>query len=199
MATVIGHALAAMAAEGAVGGEARRPRALLAGAVLAMLPDLDVPAAIALKHFGLMLPHRGFTHSLLFGIFLALLLWLAFFRARSPRALAGLGLASLCHPLLDFLMACGPPVPLFRPFSSQGFLSPVQLIPTAYFARSIPGLLHVLALPETWKGIALETLIFLPLLLAGREQPTKAILFRISCAGLSLAGLFLTCLLYRHG
>ena len=58
----------------------------------------------------------------------------------------------------------GPEVHFFWPLSSSGYLSPVQIVPTAYYGLSGTALLDVLLSPATYSGIALELLIFVPLL-----------------------------------
>lgn len=73
-------------------------------------------------------------------------------------------IASL-HPVLDFLMGFGPPVPFLWPFVKRGWLSPVILIPIAPY---LPYGFHVLAEAITWKSLLLEILIFVPLWLSVR-------------------------------
>jgi inner membrane protein len=89
-----------------------RRKALLAGAILGTLPDLDVliDYGDAVRNFTF---HRGFSHSLFVLPGVALVLWLAL-RAwwapvrESPRRwLAAILLALLTHPLLDAHTAYG--------------------------------------------------------------------------------------------
>jgi inner membrane protein len=180
MASLVGHLLGAGAAWAAARRVAPRhvPRSAwwyTATAGLAIAPDLDVVIPVL---FGQHVHHRGATHSILFaataGLVTALIGW-SVLKASGfgPRPLSGLrtvGLGSfgalwaalfacaLTHPLLDYLMACGPPVPFLWPWSERGWLSPLQLIPTAYYATSAGGLLDLVFLPQTWHGIGLEAL-----------------------------------------
>jgi len=89
-----------------------RRKALLAGALLGTLPDLDVliDYGDAVANFT---RHRGFSHSLLVLPSFAILLWLALRRwwgpvREAPRAwLAAVLLALVTHPLLDAHTAYG--------------------------------------------------------------------------------------------
>jgi inner membrane protein len=89
-----------------------RRRALLAGALLGTLPDLDVliDYGDAVSNFT---RHRGFSHSLIVLPAVALALWLALRRLWRPvreeprRWLAAIMLALVTHPLLDAHTAYG--------------------------------------------------------------------------------------------
>jgi inner membrane protein len=105
---------------GAIAPPGQRRKALLAGAALGTLPDLDVliDYGDAVANFTY---HRGFSHSLFVLPPFALLLWLALrhwwapVREAPSRWLAIIGLALITHPLLDAHTAYGtqlepPPV-----------------------------------------------------------------------------------------
>jgi hypothetical protein len=51
-----------------------------------------------------------------------------------------------------------------RPISSQGWLSPIPLQPTSYYAHSFSGFAALLWHPPTLKAIAFELAAFLPLI-----------------------------------
>jgi inner membrane protein len=97
---------------GAIAPAGQRRKALLAGAALGTLPDLDVliDYGDAVENFTY---HRGFSHSLFVLPPFALLLWLALRRWWAPvrdaplRWLAIIGLALVTHPLLDAHTAYG--------------------------------------------------------------------------------------------
>jgi inner membrane protein len=97
---------------GAVAPAGHRRKALLAGAVLGTLPDLDVLIDYggAVENFTY---HRGFSHSVLVLIPLSALLWLALKSAWAPareapaRWFAAIALALVTHPLLDAHTAYG--------------------------------------------------------------------------------------------
>ncbi len=204
MSSLVGHGLAALAGYQLL----KRPCRLPGGAggvalalTLGILPDLDVAAGIVL---GGQVAHRGLSHSLVFAAGEALLLALACGLRRPaylPRMWLGLFLVADLHLLLDYLMACGPPVPLLWPWIKKGFLSPVQMVPTAYYSRSWQGLLALLHHGPTIRGMLLEVLIFLPLIPAAclvprlRSRPLWWLPLTILLAA-SLAGLWQTRLIY---
>lgn len=103
--------------------------------------------------------------------------------------------AAYCsHLILDYLMGRGPEVHFFWPLSDRGYLSPVQIVPTAYYGLSGTALVDVLLSPATYFGIALELLIFVPLLYLPtaktREQRTDLIM-------LTVGGIVATVALYK--
>lgn len=192
MSTIAGHALAAVCVYEAV----RRPCGLAAGwparmgaAALGVAPDLDVLLAMVWPG---MIGHRGFTHSLLFALMLAALATPLLAGKAGGRRLAGwLGLVLVCavHPVLDYLMACGPAVPFFWPISKAAYLSPVQWAPTAYYSSSWQGLLGLFTHGPTLKAFALELVIFLPPTLLAARGPKRwgwlrsALLLLVSAGG----------------
>lgn len=97
---------------GACAPRGHRRKALLAGAMLGTLPDLDVfiDYGGAVENFTY---HRGFSHSLFVLAPVSLLLWWALKHLWAPvreapvRWLAAIGLALLTHPLLDAHTAYG--------------------------------------------------------------------------------------------
>ena len=97
---------------GAIAPAGQRRKALLVGAALGTLPDLDVVIDYgdAVANFTY---HRGFSHSLFVLPPFAVLLWLALRRWWTPvrnapwRWLAIIGLALVTHPLLDAHTAYG--------------------------------------------------------------------------------------------
>lgn len=204
MSSILGHGLASLAAYQLLKRPCRLPRG--AGGValalgLGILPDLDVAAGILL---GGQVAHRGLSHSLVFAAGAALLAALACNLRRPanlPRAWIGLLLVAAVHPFLDYLMACGPPVPLFWPWIKTGYLCPVQVVPTAYYSRSWQGLVALLHHTPTLRGMLLETMIFLPLIPAAgllqrlRSRPLLWVPLAALLA-VSLAGLWLTRRIY---
>jgi inner membrane protein len=97
---------------GAVAPAGHRRKALLLGAALGTLPDLDVliDYGDAVQNFTM---HRGFSHSLFVLVPFTLIFWLVLGKFWSPvrqapvRWLAGIGLALVTHPLLDAHTAYG--------------------------------------------------------------------------------------------
>ena len=96
----------------------RRAVPLLVGALLANAADLDFLMVFAL---GSRAWHRGFTHSLVFALAVALTLALSLGRRRLREA-ASYGLAFASHGVLDFLTAKeGGGVELLWPFVGERF------------------------------------------------------------------------------
>jgi inner membrane protein len=131
---VLGGSFAALAAP-----PARRRLALIAGAVIATLPDLDVflPHADPVAAFT---EHRGFTHSILVLPGVVVLLWAlgqwlyAPMRAERGRWLLAIALALLTHPVVDCFTVYGTQFfwPLDRPpvmLSSIFIIDPLFTLP----------------------------------------------------------------------
>lgn len=127
--------------------------ALLIGALLSTAPDLDFLLVIALRSKSW---HRGFTHSIVFALFVCLFLALVPGKRRFWETLA-FGLAFGSHGILDCLTSKeGTGVELLWPFSSERLMlgwwglseNPLRLPPS--------GLL---------KAVGLEIVLFTPLLI----------------------------------
>lgn len=133
-----------------------RGKAMLLGAALGTLPDLDVFIDFggAVENFTY---HRGFSHSLFVLAPLSALIWLALRRWWAPvrdkplRWLAAVSLALLTHPLLDAHTAYGTQLfwPLDRPPTSWATLfiiDPLYTLPlllgvvVAAFRRQVGGM-----------------------------------------------------------
>lgn len=147
----VGGAIAA-----ALAPASQRRAALLAGAALNSLPDIDVlPLMLSDDPVTRMVCHRGMTHSLLVLPFVAWMLW-AWFRARGGRVSAAprrwlwiFQCTLLVHPLLDAFTVYGTqllwplPVPPAM-WSSLFIIDPVfslcLIVPcmVAWFARERP-------------------------------------------------------------
>ena len=119
--------------------------AIVWGAALGMLPDVDTALSLA-GPLGEFLWHRSFTHSLWFGPVIGPLLGLLVWRWRregdeTRGAWMGLGvIAILTHPLLDWFTSYG--TQLLFPFSRHRFaLDAVAIVDPAYSAVLALGLL----------------------------------------------------------
>ena len=120
-------------------------RALGWGALIGMLPDLDVIAAPLHGGFGEMIYHRGTTHALWFGPVAGPLLGYGLWRWRDgarERLGAWIGLCVcvlVTHPLLDVFTPYG--TQLFAPFSRARFAwNGVGIIDPIYSALLASGL-----------------------------------------------------------
>jgi len=133
------QALLGAGVQGAVLGSHQGRRALVYGALLGTLPDLDVVMSYA-DPVSSMTNHRGFSHSLLFLTGLAVLLT-ALIRWRWPHArysplrlFMALWLALITHPLLDAFTSYGtqlwwPWEPIPATWSSIFIIDPVFTVP----------------------------------------------------------------------
>ncbi len=102
----------------------------MAGAVCAMIPDLDVIGFRFGVHYGDFWGHRGFTHSLLFAFVLTTIVAIAaVFRkdvagvSRWPLSLY-LFIASASHGVLDPMTDGGLGVAFFSPFDNHRYFFP---------------------------------------------------------------------------
>jgi inner membrane protein len=154
---------------GACAPRGQRRKALLAGAALGTLPDLDVFIDFggAVENFTF---HRGFSHSLFVLAPFSLLLWLALKRWWAPARtaplpwLAAISLVLLTHPLLDAHTAYGTQLfwPLSVPPTSWATLF---IIDPLYTLPLLVGVVLATALPARQLsdfglrvGLALSTL-----------------------------------------
>lgn len=115
------------------------PRYLLAaGVVASVIPDLDVVAfrfgVLYASAFG----HRGFSHSILFAIAVALLG--AFvsraFRVSAIATFAFLFIATVSHGILDSFTNGGLGIAFFWPWSADRFFAPFQVIEVSPLSAS---------------------------------------------------------------
>ncbi|MBP9150702.1 MAG: metal-dependent hydrolase [Flavobacteriales bacterium] len=96
-------------------------KAAIAGALVATIPDLDVFLRVFYSSYDMLRIHRGISHSLIFGVFGALVLSLILQRTKLFSQISILRLwwfNALClvtHSLLDFCTSYG--TQLFLPFS----------------------------------------------------------------------------------
>ncbi len=119
-------------------------KALACGAIIGMLPDLDVLVRFSSDVCAEMLHHRGVTHSLFFAPLVAPIMgWLCnnFYKQQQLPSWIGLWFWSLItHPLLDVFTVYG--TQLLAPFSDHRFsFCAVPIIDPAY---SVPLLLSVI-------------------------------------------------------
>jgi inner membrane protein len=148
---------------GAIGGKTLGRSSLLIGAVLGTLPDLDVVLdyGSAIANFS---QHRGFSHSLLILLPLALVLAWILNRWRPAlgfgRWLLLTGLVLLTHPLLDSFTTYGTQI--FWPFAGPVAISSIFIIDPLYTLPLLAGIVvFLLRGPATRAltvGLALSTL-----------------------------------------
>ncbi|GLQ95106.1 metal-dependent hydrolase [Dyella acidisoli] len=126
MPTIFTHAAVPVLLGAAAGKQRISRRLLCAGAIAAMLPDIDT---LGFK-FGIAYAdafgHRGALHSLLFALCTATLAVLLHRRLRTTaaRAFAFVGLAAVSHPLLDMLTNGGLGIAIAWPLTAQRYFFP---------------------------------------------------------------------------
>lgn len=143
---------------GAVAGKALGRSALLTGALLGTLPDLDVVIdyGTAVANFT---QHRGFSHSLLILAPLSLLIAWGLWRWKPVisyrRWLALVALILITHPLLDAFTTYG--TQLFWPFGAPVAITSIFIIDPLYTLPLLAGCLAFLVRPpaRTALGLAL--------------------------------------------
>ena len=137
MASVLGHAVAAIALGTSWPKSIRSGKFWFLGIVCAVLPDADVLAFaldIPYEHFW---GHRGFSHSLLFALLVGALFTLLFYRNHFL-SLRGIGyivfffLCTASHSMLDAMTTGGLGVAFFSPWDDTRYFfpwTPIQVSP----------------------------------------------------------------------
>lgn len=130
MPTILTHAAIPLAIGIGLGGKRTSRRLLLAGALAAMLPDLDVVAFRLGIPYADAFGHRGASHSLVAALAVGLLAALAAPTLRTTRLRAFLFIAAsmFSHGLLDALTNGGHGVALWWPFSLERIFLPWRVI-----------------------------------------------------------------------
>ena len=101
------------------------------GATVSAVPDLDVIGFHFGIHYGDLMGHRGFTHSIFFAALLAGLVTIAFAgqgQISSWRLFSYLFLATASHGVLDAMTNGGLGVAFFSPFSNTRYFFPFHPI-----------------------------------------------------------------------
>ena len=129
MPTVFSHVAVPLALGVGLGRETVPPRLLVAGMLAAALPDLDVLTFSWGVPYAAPLGHRGFSHSLLFAVAVALVGAAASRALRAPpaRAFAFLLVACASHGALDAFTTGGLGVTFLWPWSDRRFFAPAPL------------------------------------------------------------------------
>jgi inner membrane protein len=177
-----------------------RRQALLLGAALGTLPDMDVLIDFgdAVQNYTY---HRGFSHSVFVLVPFAILLWTALLqwwapvRAAPGRWLAAILLVLLTHPLLDAHTAYG--TQLWWPLSAPPAMwSTLFIIDPLYTIPLLLGSLFALIKPAArWTGLSLVVGLVLSTAYLGWSWVGKAVVERnaeptLAELGLSDAPLF---------
>ncbi|TNE73425.1 MAG: metal-dependent hydrolase [Gammaproteobacteria bacterium] len=180
---------------GAVAGKTLGRSALLVGAALGTLPDLDVVIdyGSAVANFTY---HRGFSHSLFVLAPVALLLAYLLRRWKPQlsfrRWLALTGLVLITHPLLDAFTTYG--TQLFWPFGSPVAISSIFIIDPLYTVPLLVGCLAFFITPPARSalaaGLALSTL-YLGWTVVAQQIITERVQPVLANAGMASANLLI--------
>jgi inner membrane protein len=130
MPTIITHTAVPIALGLGLGKDVVSRRLMTAGAVAAMLPDIDVIAFYFGFPYGSAFTHRGFTHSLSFAALCALLGACACrpLNTRFACAFWFLFVSMASHGVLDTFTDGGSGIAFLWPFSNARFFAPAQFI-----------------------------------------------------------------------
>ncbi len=130
MATIFSHPAVPLAVGIALGRGVIPSRLLGFGLLCSILPDVDVLAFKLGIPYGAMLGHRGFSHSILFAILVAVAFRIGSKVGREHpwTTLLFLSFATISHGLLDALTNGGLGIGFFAPFSGRRYFFPADWI-----------------------------------------------------------------------
>lgn len=138
MPTILTHPAIPLALALGLGRHVVSKRLLVAGIVVAIVPDLDVVGFRLGIPYAAELGHRGFSHSLLFAFSVAMIaaLFYRWLDSTFHRTLWFLFAAMASHSLLDAFTNGGLGVALLWPWNDHRFFAPVRFIEVSPFAPS---------------------------------------------------------------
>ena len=130
MATIFSHPAVPLAAAVALGGGVIPRRLLEIGMICSILPDLDVLAFNFGIPYEAVMGHRGFTHSVLFAVLVALVFRYgsSMGRERPWTTLLFLFGATISHGVLDAMTNGGLGVGFMTPFTTRRYFLPARWI-----------------------------------------------------------------------
>ena len=130
MATIFSHPAVPLAAAVALGSGVIPRRLMEFGLLCSILPDLDVLAFNFGIPYGAVMGHRGFTHSVLFAVLVALAFRYgsSMGRERPWTTLLFLFGAAISHGVLDAMTNGGLGVGFMTPFTTQRYFLPARWI-----------------------------------------------------------------------
>jgi inner membrane protein len=133
MPTVLTHPAIPLAIGLGLGRGAVPTPLLIAGVAVSVMPDLDVLAFRYGISYASNFGHRGFSHSLLFALILALLGACAsrYLQTSFGRVFWFLFLAAASHGFLDAFTNGGLGIAFLWPFTAERYFAPVQVIQVA--------------------------------------------------------------------
>jgi len=123
MASAFGHAFAAYALSKGFPSKIQAKKLGILGIALAVLPDADVISFSLGIAYGDFWGHRGFSHSLVFSLFIGIVTTVIFYRkhfwsAQGALLICYFFLATASHAILDAMTSGGLGVAIFSPFEN---------------------------------------------------------------------------------
>lgn len=133
MPTIITHGFVGLIG-GKIFSDSEKPKFWILSALIPIIPDFDVIAFRFGIPYESPFGHRGFSHSIIFALILAVILMFAAFREIPFRSkkwfqyLAFFFLIALSHPFLDAFTNGGLGVGLFIPLDASRYFAPFRPI-----------------------------------------------------------------------
>ncbi len=181
MASIFGHALTAIALGSSFSKVIQNKKFWILGILCAMLPDTDVIGfSFGIKYESFW-GHRGFSHSILFAVFIGLITTLLFYKAyfftkKGVLYILFFTLCTVSHAILDALTNGGLGVALFSPFDNTRYFfswRPIQVSPIGASKFFSKWGLRVIYSELIWIGI--PAILYIALnLFNRRKQSTNA-------------------------
>ncbi len=134
MASAFAHGIAAATMGSVFKTKRLPPRFWVLGIICSILPDADVLTFAFGVSYGDVWGHRGFSHSLVFALLLALLVTFSYFKDAAPlsgawfRLVSYFALCTASHGLLDGMTNGGLGIAFFAPFDNTRYFLPWQPI-----------------------------------------------------------------------
>jgi len=132
MASVFGHAILAGAVGTALKEELRQPKVFILGIICSIFPDADILSfRFGIPYEGFW-GHRGFTHSLLFGLLFGIFIMLLFHWKSTLKNKCLLAvyyvICTASHGILDGMTTGGRGIEFFSPFDTERYFLPFRMI-----------------------------------------------------------------------
>lgn len=132
MASIFGHAIAAVGIGSMFPESISKIKFYTLGIICAVIPDLDVIGFYTGIPYESLIGHRGITHSIFFAVLLAFILTLIFYRKANKNIQLLIGaylfIATISHAILDALTTGGRGVAFFAPFIDDRYFLPWRFI-----------------------------------------------------------------------
>ncbi len=133
MASVFGHAISAMAIGSLFRNRTQKLKFFFLGILCSIFPDADVIGFSFGIDYGSFWGHRGFTHSILFGvlfgIFVTSIFYSTYLKSRKGFFLASyFSLCTISHGILDAMTTGGRGIAFFSPFDNERYFLPWRMI-----------------------------------------------------------------------